>query len=113
MRLRLSSHETMADRASQASDMQALPFSTVGEKSCFGNGGKRGPRANSTTAAQVSSQCWPDSYGRIPFFNDHGKPEQPAASFLGGGVRGCELQKRHAQCASTGMEKTVPKVVSF
>ena len=32
MRLRLSSHETMADRASQASDMQALPFSTVGKK---------------------------------------------------------------------------------
>ena len=42
MRLRLSSHGTMADRASQALDMQTLPFSTVGEKAAAEMAGKEG-----------------------------------------------------------------------
>ena len=48
---------------------------------------KEGPRANSTTAAQVSSQCWPDSYGRISPFSDHDRCLSSPGSFSLAGTR--------------------------
>ena len=54
-----------------------------------------------------------DSYGRISPFSDHDRCLSSPGFFFVGGYAAMSSTKRHSQCSSPGMEKTVPKVVSF